>query len=94
MIIFCNFEICFAKTLVRVSNYNVNESYREYNKVVNNVTKNYFIANKFLILGKEGGSYDNYLMKNIIIVLGFTEVTGGLMPADISKAAGLFNTNL
>ena len=61
-IIFLSNGNCFAETLVRVSDYTVDEFYREYNKVANNVTQNYLTANQYPILGKEGGTYNNYLM--------------------------------
>ena len=62
VMIFCNVKICSAENLVRVSDYTVNEFYREYNNVANNVTRNYIIANEYPILGKDGINYNNYLM--------------------------------
>lgn len=61
-IIFCNVGICFAETLVRVSDYTVNEFYRKYNDTANNITKNRIIANEYPFLGHEGLNYNNYLM--------------------------------
>ena len=61
-ITFFNFEICQAANLVRVSDYTVNEFYREYNNVANNVTKNGWVADKSPILGHNGVDFDNYLM--------------------------------
>lgn len=48
--------------VVRVSDYTVNEFYREYNYVANNVTKNYITVVEDPILGHEGVNYNNYLM--------------------------------
>lgn len=61
--------------VVRVSDYTVNEFYREYNYVANNVTKNYITADEYPILGLDGVNYNNYLMicgsygKSVAVIL-------------------------
>ena len=52
---------CLAATIVRVSDYNLDEFFRAYNNVAQNVNKNNRAFDEFPIKAMSGDMYDSYL---------------------------------